>query len=126
MGEIRLRKLTGLGARVGSGSEDDSEEGDVYDEDDEDEDGMSFTQAGEGSISGSDVPDKTASRKPSAAVVTSNGTAPEKSKEAIPTASTGDFPGPATHASTECSDHDSHYDIILADELIPAPLGQNI
>ena len=122
-GGDKTEKIEGIGSQSGSGSEDDSEEGEVYDEDDEDEDGMSFTQAGEGSISGSDVPDKAAIRKPSAVITTSNGTAPEKSKEAIPTTSTGDFPGPATHAPTECSDQDSHYDIVLSDELIPAPLG---
>jgi hypothetical protein len=123
-GGDKTEKIDGIGSQSGSGTEDESEEGDVYDEDYEDEDGMSFTQAGEGSISGSDVLDKTASRKPSAMVVTSNGTAPEKSKEATSTTSTGDFPGPASHAPTECSDQDSHYDIILADELIPAPLGK--
>ncbi len=123
-GGDKTEKIDGIGSQSGSGSEDDSEEGDVYDEDDEDEDGMSFTQAGEGSLSGSDVPDKAASRKPSAAVMTSNGTAPEKNKEGSPTTSTSDFPGPATHAPTECSDQESHYDIILADELIPAPLGK--
>jgi len=123
-GGDKTEKIDRIGSQSGSGSEDDSEEGDVYDEDDEDEDGMSFTQAAEGSISGSDVPDKTASRKPSAMVVTSNGAAPEKSKEVTRTTSTSDFPGPATHAPTECSDQDSHYDIILAAELIPAPLGK--
>jgi hypothetical protein len=123
-GGDKTEKIDGIASQSGSGSEDDSEEGEVYDEDDEDEDGMSFTQAGEGSISGSDVPDKAPSRKPPAAVMTSNGTAPEKSKEAIPTTSVGDFQGPATHSPTECSDQDSHYDIILADELIPAPLGK--
>jgi hypothetical protein len=123
-GGDKTEKIDGIGSQSGSGSEDNSEEGDVYDEDDEDEDGMSFTQAVEGSISGSDMPDKATSRKTSPPVMTSNGTAPEKSKEAVPTTSTSDFPGPATHAPAECGDQDSHYDIILADELIPAPLGK--
>lgn len=123
-GGDKTEKIERNESQSGSGSEDDSEEGDVYDEDDEDEDGMSFTQAGEGSISGSDVPDKSAIRKPSAAVIPSNGVAPEKSKETSPTSTTSDIPGPATHAPTECNDKESHYDIILADEIVPAPLGK--
>ncbi|KAK5310611.1 hypothetical protein LTR70_009339, partial [Exophiala xenobiotica] len=35
-----------------------------------------------------------------------------------------DFPGPATHAPTECTDSVTHYDKIIKDEIIPAPLGK--
>jgi hypothetical protein len=35
-----------------------------------------------------------------------------------------DFPGPASHAPTECTDASSHYDKIIKDEVIPAPLGK--
>ncbi|OQV05273.1 GRAM domain-containing protein [Cladophialophora immunda] len=35
-----------------------------------------------------------------------------------------DFPGPASHAPTECSDSATHYDKIMKDEVIPAPLGK--
>ncbi|KIX10184.1 uncharacterized protein Z518_01265 [Rhinocladiella mackenziei CBS 650.93] len=35
-----------------------------------------------------------------------------------------DFPGPATHAPTECTDSAAHYDKIMKDEVIPAPLGK--
>jgi hypothetical protein len=35
-----------------------------------------------------------------------------------------DFPGPATHAPTECGDSDQHYDKLLIDTTIPAPLGK--
>lgn len=95
--------------------------GDVYDEDEDDEDGMSFTQA-DGSIIGSDSGEKVISRKASAAVVT-NGVQTEGNKQATPPAAV-DFPGPATHAPTTCSDGDTHYAKILADETIPAPLGK--
>jgi len=106
-----------------SESSDDSEEGDdVYDEDEEGEDGMSFTQA-EGSIAGSDVAERIVSRKPSAAVVT-NGSPGEKSKEESSSGPSIDFPGPATHAPTDCTDVDTHYPKILADEVISAPLGK--
>lgn len=108
-----------------SGSESDSEgddEEEVYDEDDGEEDGMSFTQA-EGSVAGSDVAEKVVvSRKASAAVVL-NGPSTE-SKEEKPASPSIDFPGPATHAPTVCSDQETHYGKILADELIPAPLGK--
>lgn len=34
------------------------------------------------------------------------------------------FPGPPTHAPTECSDGSTHYEIIIKDEVIAAPLGK--
>lgn len=35
-----------------------------------------------------------------------------------------DFPGPATHAPTDCTDAATHYDKIIKDEVIQAPLGK--
>lgn len=35
-----------------------------------------------------------------------------------------DFPGPATHVPTECHDSSTHYDKIIKDEVIAAPLGK--
>jgi hypothetical protein len=111
------------GSQSGSDSESDGEEGDeIYDEDEEDEDGMSFEQA-DGSVAGSDVGEKIVSRKPSAAVVT-NGIPAEKSKDDGPTTPPGDFPGPATHAPTDCADQENHYSKVIADEIIQAPLGK--
>ncbi|KAH7317936.1 hypothetical protein BKA65DRAFT_410242 [Rhexocercosporidium sp. MPI-PUGE-AT-0058] len=109
-----------------SGSESDSEDGedgdDIYDEDEDDEDGMSFTQA-EGSVAGSDAGERVVSRKPSAAVVT-NGAPVEKSKDEGPASPGTDFPGPATHAATECTDQETHYSKVIGDEIIQAPLGK--
>ncbi|KAK5199263.1 hypothetical protein LTR92_001737 [Exophiala xenobiotica] len=34
------------------------------------------------------------------------------------------FPGPATHAPTDCTDSATHYDKIVKDDIIPAPLGK--
>jgi hypothetical protein len=111
------------GSQTGSDSESDGEEGDeIYDEDEEDDDGMSFAQA-DGSVAGSEDGEKTVSRKPSAAVVT-NGSPAENSKEDSPSTPSGDFPGPTTHAPTECSDQESHYSKVIADEIISAPLGK--
>ncbi|RDW77225.1 hypothetical protein BP6252_05278 [Coleophoma cylindrospora] len=113
---------TGGNGSQSSGSDDESDDGDeVYDEDEDDEDGMSFTQA-EGSVAGSDVLEKVVSRKPSAAVV--NGASSDKSKEGLVPSTALDFSGPATHAPTDCTDRDTHYDKILADEVIQAPLGK--
>jgi len=61
-------------------------------------------------------------RKASTAVV-SNGVTTEKTKETTTTVS-GDFPGPPAHSPTECSDQDTHYSKVIADEVIPAPLGK--
>lgn len=35
-----------------------------------------------------------------------------------------DFPGPATHAPTECTDGATHYDKVIKDEVLAAPLGK--
>jgi hypothetical protein len=123
-GGDKTEKYDAIGSQSGTGSEDDSEEGDeIYDEDDGEEDGMSYTQNGEGSVAGSDVVDKPVSRKPSAMAPPSNGAPVEKGKESSPATST-DFPGPSTHAPTECTDKETHYDRVIADDIIPAPLGK--
>ncbi len=113
------------------------EEEEVYDEDEEEDEGMgSFTEAGEGSAAGSDVGEpvgKPAIRKAStlgtaigaaAGGVPTSGEAKAGEKAAAASAATVDFPGPATHAPTECGDADTHYDKLLKDEVIPAPLGK--
>lgn len=118
-------------------SDDSSDEGsdDVYDEDAEDEEDMSFTEAGgNGSIAGSDVGDiRSVVRKPSAMTVgaassATSGTVPKGLENADPivagAAVSADFPGPPTHGPTECTEQDTHYDKILIDTTIPAPLGK--
>ena len=124
-----------------SGSEDDSEgSGDdeaVYDEDDEDDDAQgSFTEQGEGSLADSEIGDtQTAvSRKASAlgvaagkaagGVPTESDTKGAEKAAAVAAVASVDYPGPQTHAPTECIDQDSHYDKLLKDEVIPAPLGK--
>ena len=113
------------------------EEEEVYDEDEDGDEGVgSFTEAGEGSVAGSDVAEpvsKPATRKAStmgnaigsaAGSVPTNGEARNGEKAAAASAASVDFPGPTTHAPTECTDGDTHYDRILKDEVIPAPLGK--
>ena len=113
------------------------EEEEVYDEDEGGDDGVgSLTEAGEGSIAGSDVVEpvsKPALRKASsmgnaigsaAGSVPTNGEVRNGEKAVAASAASVDFPGPSTHAPTECTDGDTHYDKLLKDEVIPAPLGK--
>ncbi|KAK4546674.1 hypothetical protein LTR36_001892 [Oleoguttula mirabilis] len=118
------------GSDVDSGDGSDDE---VYDEDDDDDDVGSFIDAGMApSIAGSDMGDLPLSRKTSAAPM---GTAPQtngsatKGLEGADAVVTGaavssDFPGPQTHAPTECADASEHYDRPLTDTTISAPLGK--
>ncbi|KAJ9612396.1 hypothetical protein H2200_003993 [Cladophialophora chaetospira] len=88
------------------------------------------------SAAGSEVADgKTVSRKPSAmnasavaqsaAILAGTAEVPQPlATEAGLTNVANDFPGPATHAPTECTDSATHYDKIIKDEVIPAPLGK--
>jgi hypothetical protein len=117
------------------GTDDGSVEGsdeEVYDEDAEEEDGLgSFTEAGEGSVAGSEIDStKVVSQKTSAAAVGTpvigGSTKMADIVEAAVTgaAATQDFPGSPTHLPTECGDGDSHYDKLLINTTIPAPLGK--
>ena len=112
------------------GESDSASDDEVYDED-EDDDAGSFEGSGLApSIAGSDIGDTTLSRKTSAqllatSVPQTNGV--PKGLENADTAVAGaavssDFPGPPTHAPSQCSDE--HYDRPLTDTTIPAPLGK--
>lgn len=122
-----------------SGSDDHSdvsEEEEVYDEDAEDEDLGSYTEAGNGSEDGSEGHDpaiKSLARKSStmgiligtaAGGVPTAGEGKAAEKAAAAAAASADFPGPATHSPTECNDVDTHFDEVVKDEVIPAPLGK--
>ncbi|PKS08834.1 hypothetical protein jhhlp_003443 [Lomentospora prolificans] len=107
-----------------SGSEDESDD-DIYDEDDESADIPDATQATDISTGDGGDGEKAVARKTSGAV-TANGSpteSPGKDAAANGTAS-ADFPGPLTHPPTECGDSATHYDKVVGDEVIPAPLGQ--
>ena len=125
-----------------SGSDENSdvseEDEEVYDEDQEGDEGGdgSFTEVPEGSIAESELiaePTSTVARKASGlgvAVGVAAGGVPTSSdtkageKAAAASAASVDFPGPATHAPTECTDVDNHYDKFLKDDVVPAPLGK--
>lgn len=103
-----------------SESEEEEDGDEIYDEDDEEEEGPSFTQA-EGSVVGSEAGEKMDRRKASGAVVTG---APLDRKDDGSAGSPIDFPGPATHAPTDCGDSDTHYAKVIGDDVIQAPLGK--
>lgn len=119
-----------------SETEESEDEDDVYDEDEEQGEGMGSVVEAE-SIAESDLTDgaRPLNRKASAinggiagsmlpfAPTTGDGQATEKAVAAA-SAATVDFPGPSTHAPTECTDSATHYDKPLKDESIPAPLGK--
>lgn len=122
-----------------SGSDDASDasedEEEIYDEDEEEDEGTgSFTEVPERSFDGSDLPSeqhvgRKASNMGLAAGAATNGTlnasvakVAEQATGATP--ATQDFPGPPTHAPTECGDSDTHLDKFLKDDIIPAPLGK--
>ena len=116
-------------------SDDDSASGsddEVYDEDDDDDAG-SFTDAGLApSVAGSEMAEVPLSRKTSTipiGMATQTNGVTTKAVEAVdaavaPAAAGVDFPGPATHAPTECAEASEHYDRPLTDSTIPAPLGK--
>lgn len=147
--ENGVRLATGTGSKTEKvdldeatdGSEGSVESGEIYDEDDDDSgvDGsIGTSDTREASLAGSDagetVPKAAGTRKPSAMVGVAAGHAAgmgpvlgdQKAGERAVNVAAGstDFPGPAAHAPTECADSATHYDKLLKDEVIPAPLGK--
>ncbi|KAI5917138.1 hypothetical protein F4810DRAFT_81367 [Camillea tinctor] len=106
-----------------SGSEiDDSEDGDdIYDEDQDDADLPDTTHPTDSSPAETDG-EKAVTRKASGAVH-ANGAA-DKTDAAPASGGAADFPGPATHAPTDCGDADAHYEVVVGDDIIAAPLGK--
>ncbi|KAF2638571.1 hypothetical protein P280DRAFT_471172 [Massarina eburnea CBS 473.64] len=124
----KTEKAESVGSEDGSIQDSDD---DVYDEDAEDDDGIgSFTDAGEGSVTGSEMGSVSGEvRKLSATVAQAVSGGAQKLSEGAEasingTAAVQDYPGGATHAPTECGDNDQHYDKLLIDTTIPAPLGK--
>lgn len=123
-----------LDAEEEDGMSVDGSEDEVYDEDDDD-DIDSLADAAAPSVSGSDIGEAPLSRKTSAIPVGAltqqiNGGGATKGVEAVDAAAAPsaagatDFPGPPTHAPTECTEAAEHYDRPITDATIPAPLGK--
>ncbi|KAJ4294828.1 hypothetical protein N0V88_005062 [Collariella sp. IMI 366227] len=115
--KVDVETVSAAGTQSLTGTDDESEDGDdVYDEDEDEADGQAAGTPIDGQIS--DVMDKAATRKASGALVLS-----EKVEDGA-SAVGGDFPGPATHAPTDCGDAATHFEKVLGDDVIPAPLGK--
>ncbi|KAF4817611.1 putative membrane protein [Colletotrichum tropicale] len=112
-------------ASLSDASEEDSESGDdddVYDEDDDNEDLQEVTQPTD--MNPEPETEKTVSRKVSGAGG-ANGALSDVVKDVVGVPSTNDdFPGPATHAPTDCGDSGMHYEKVVGDDVIPAPIGK--
>lgn len=98
--------------------EEDGEDEDEY-EDESCDDGESYTDASDGALFDGRAKNeggisKSVSRKTSQAVMAING--------GSGSGGVVDYPGPLTHAPTSCDD--THYDKILCDDVILAPLGK--
>ncbi|KAF2395495.1 hypothetical protein EJ06DRAFT_560653 [Trichodelitschia bisporula] len=117
--------------KAGSVADDDgSVSEDVYDEDAEEDDeadmDVSFDDGAAFSVAGSEPATeqsaaKVLARKASAAAFGPTSPA-AKAEEAA--SQSQDFPGPVTHEATDCGDSAQHYDKLLTDTVIPAPLGK--
>jgi len=110
---------------IASESEDDSdgddEEEDFYDEEENDE--IPDTQATE--VSGVEADAEKPGLRKASTMTVQNGLPAEPPKEtSSPPGGSVDFPGPATHPPTDCGDSASHYDKIVGDDIIAAPLGK--
>ncbi|UNI21930.1 hypothetical protein JDV02_007874 [Purpureocillium takamizusanense] len=111
---------------VASESEDESEgddddDDDFYDEEENDE--IPNTQATELSGVEADA-EKPGLRKASAMTVQNGLPAEPPGDTSSPPGGSVDFPGPATHPPTDCGDSASHFDKIVGDDIIAAPLGK--
>lgn len=111
-------------AGAGSESDDDSgeeDEDDFYDE--EENEHVPDTQATE--LSGADAESEKPPLRKASGATAPNGAPADAPKEAPSSPGTAtDFPGPATHAPTDCGDSASHYEKLVGDDIIPAPLGK--
>jgi hypothetical protein len=139
-----IRIDDGLGDKTEKAEESDegSDEGDdddeIYDED-EDNEGGSFQDAGEGSVTGSELTESVKQLGQKSSVSMANGLSLTVSAPALSSLadskhpdksgvsggdSGGGFPGPVTHPPTEFNDSSARYDKVVKDDNIPAPLGK--
>lgn len=112
-----------------------SDEEDIYDEDEEGDNGDSFFEAGDASANASErsLPAKlnhktsgglNGNGTTSAAAQNPNGDTKSGEKSSSPKEADTDFPGPSTHAPTEYTDANGQYEKVIKDATIPAPLGK--
>lgn len=117
----------GLDAKteVVSDSDEDSDDEEDDDDDfyDEEENEQSSSDQVVETANGDTEPEKTVTRKASG-MAAANGQVQATVREALGPPGAADFPGPVTHAPTDCGDSATHYDRIVGDDIIQAPLGK--
>ncbi|KAH8911406.1 hypothetical protein BR93DRAFT_956297 [Coniochaeta sp. PMI_546] len=118
--DVDTSSIGGSATISGSGSDSDEDGDDIYDEDEDNDDTVETTQATEQTSLDANG-EKAVARKPSGAPLSMPAA---KSEERAAGTPAQDFPGPATHAPTDCGDAATHYDIVIGDDVIPAPLGK--
>jgi hypothetical protein len=118
--DVETSSIGGSATISGSGSESDEDGDDIYDEDEDNDDTVETTQATEQTSLDANG-EKAVARKPSNAPLSMPAAKSEENAAGTPAQ---DFPGPATHAPTDCGDAATHYDIVIGDDVIPAPLGK--
>lgn len=112
--------------------EEDEDDSDGDSGDDDDNYSGSYMNGGGTSIAGSDVGDasragtlRQISLAQSMNPTANGGLVKTPSSEGLTGGGIADdFSGPATHAPTECSDSDTHYEKLVLDDTVPAPLGK--
>jgi hypothetical protein len=120
--DAETSSIGGSATISGSGSDSEEDGDDIYDEDEDNDDAaLETTQATE-QTSLDVAGEKPVARKPSNSPL--SGQLAGKADDGETGASAPDFPGPATHAPTDCGDAATHYDIVIGDDVIPAPLGK--
>ncbi|KAG6040896.1 hypothetical protein E4U41_006744 [Claviceps citrina] len=124
--DAQPQEASGSDQSSDGGEEDDDSGGDEEFYDEEEHEERLDTQPTDATTGLEPDADKSAARKAST-MATMHGAAADSSPKdaaAMPAGGPMDFPGPTTHGPTDCGDSATHYDKILADEIIPAPLGQ--
>lgn len=113
-----------------------SEEGtedEIYDEDVEEDESVIHNEASEVTLTANDmaIGAQPMSRQTSGAGlgINANSTTAVKLADATEalvagTLATTDYPGPGTHSPTDCGDSESHFEKLIMDTTIPAPLGK--
>jgi len=114
--KVDVESVSVTGTHSISGSDDSEDDEDVYDEDEDEDHDQAAGPPPDGPVS--DLAEKPAARKVSGLVVVP----PEKLDDGVPAAA--DFPGPAAHAPTDCGDAAMHFEKVMGDDVIPAPLGK--
>lgn len=117
VGDTPLETETQAGSETDEDSDDDDEEEFYYEEETTEAPDTQTTDA-----AGTNGDADKGGRKVSG--MTLSGATADAVKDSQSAPAAADFPGPATHIPTECSDTTVHYDRVVGEDVVPAPLGK--